>query len=127
MVAQYFDWSCALTWLSIASLCSFDQRNTFVKHSSPVKDYKMLYFQTILWQLKERKYFEFESSIRELAKYYLKIRCKYISKLLNAIGETRAGNLFTITGRVNCALSLVGRKSNYFCPKILPLSNYEEE
>jgi len=37
------------------------------------------------------------------------------------------GNLFTITGRVNCALSLAGRKINWFYPKILPLSNYGEE
>jgi len=37
------------------------------------------------------------------------------------------GNVFTITGRINCELSLVGHKINYFCPKILPLCNYEEE
>jgi len=37
------------------------------------------------------------------------------------------GNLFTITGRIKCALSLAGRKINWFYPHILPLSNYEEE
>jgi len=37
------------------------------------------------------------------------------------------GNLFTITDRMNCALSLAGRKINLFYPKILPLSNSEEE
>jgi len=37
------------------------------------------------------------------------------------------GYLFTITGRMNCALSLAGRKINQFYPKILPLSNNEEE
>ena len=39
----------------------------------------------------------------------------------------RGGNLFTITGRRNCALSLVGRKLNQFYSKVLPLSNCEEE
>jgi len=37
------------------------------------------------------------------------------------------GNLFTITDRVNYALSLAGPKINQFYPKILPLSNNEEE
>jgi len=37
------------------------------------------------------------------------------------------GNLFIITGRMNCALTLAGRKINEFYPKILPLSNNEEE
>ena len=38
------------------------------------------------------------------------------------------GNLITIAGRMNCALSLAGRKIlNRFYPKISPLSNYEEE
>jgi len=36
-------------------------------------------------------------------------------------------NLFIITGRMKCALLLAGRKINRFYPKILPLSNYEEE
>ena len=39
----------------------------------------------------------------------------------------RGGNLFTFTGRRNCALSLVGRKLNQFYSKVLPLSNCEEE
>ena len=37
------------------------------------------------------------------------------------------GNLFTIAGRMNCILLLVGRKINSFYPKILPLCNYKEE
>jgi len=36
------------------------------------------------------------------------------------------GNLFAITGRMNCALSLAGRKINRFYPKILPSCNCEE-
>ena len=36
-------------------------------------------------------------------------------------------NVFTITVRMNCALSLAGCKINYFHPKILPFFNYEEE
>jgi len=31
----------------------------------------------------------------------------------------RVGNLFTITGRMNCALSLAGGNINQFYPKIL--------
>jgi len=37
------------------------------------------------------------------------------------------GNPFTITGRMKCEFSLAGRKINSIYPKILPLSNYEEE
>jgi len=37
------------------------------------------------------------------------------------------GNLFTTTGRVNCVVSLEGPKINKCDPKIIPLSNYEEE
>ena len=37
------------------------------------------------------------------------------------------GNLTTIAGRMNCALSLADCKINRFYPKIPPLSNYEEE
>ena len=39
----------------------------------------------------------------------------------------QGGNLITTPGRMNCALSLAGRKINRFYPKIPPLSNYEEE
>jgi len=43
--------------------------------------------------------------------------------------------MFTITVRMNCALSLAGRKTislagrktNQFYPKIIPLSNYENK
>jgi len=44
-----------------------------------------------------------------------------------AIIYTRGGNLFTITGRMNYALSLAGRKIILFYLKFLPLLNYEEE
>jgi len=37
------------------------------------------------------------------------------------------GNLFSITGHMNCALLLVGCKTKQFYPKILPSFNYEEE
>jgi len=37
------------------------------------------------------------------------------------------GNLFTITGRMNRALSPAGRKINSLYPKLQPLSNNEEE
>jgi len=37
------------------------------------------------------------------------------------------GNLVTIPGRMNCALSRAGRKINRFYLKIPLLSNYEEE
>jgi len=36
-------------------------------------------------------------------------------------------NLFTISDRMNCTLSLASGKITLFYPKILPLSNYEEE
>ena len=36
-------------------------------------------------------------------------------------------NLLIITGRMNCALALAGRKINLMQPKIMSLSNYEEE
>jgi len=39
----------------------------------------------------------------------------------------RSGNLFTITGGMNCTLSLEGRKIIWFYPKMLSLSNYEED
>jgi len=32
------------------------------------------------------------------------------------------GDLFTITGHMNCALSLAGRKIKWFYPKIVPVS-----
>ena len=37
------------------------------------------------------------------------------------------GNLFAITSRMNCAISLAGRKIDRFYPKIPPLFNYDEE
>ena len=41
--------------------------------------------------------------------------------------KTRVGNLFTITGRMSCALSLPGRKINYLYLIILPLSDYKRQ
>jgi len=35
---------------------------------------------------------------------------------------SRVVNLITIAGRMNCSLSLAGRKFNWFYPKIIPLS-----
>ena len=37
------------------------------------------------------------------------------------------GNIFTITGLMSCALSLADRKIYGLFPKVLPLSDYEEE
>jgi len=44
-----------------------------------------------------------------------------------AHSKAGVGNLFAITGRMNCSLSLAGRKFSSFYPKIILLSNYEEE
>jgi len=47
---------------------------------------------------------------------------------LAACFRSGMGNLFVIVGRMNCALSLAGRKIHQFHPpEILPLSNFEEE
>ena len=46
--------------------------------------------------------------------------------LLAQCTESRVRNLFTITGRMNCALLLAGCKINYFYPKIPPLPNYKK-
>jgi len=35
------------------------------------------------------------------------------------------GNLLVITGRINCGLSMAGRKQQSIYPKVLPLSFYE--
>ena len=42
------------------------------------------------------------------------------------LSKSGFGNLFTITSRTNCALSLAGRKIIWFDPKLLLLSDYEE-
>jgi len=36
-----------------------------------------------------------------------------------------AGNIFTVTGRIDGGLSLAGRKNNLFNQEIQPLSHYE--
>ena len=49
------------------------------------------------------------------------------SSLWFLLRRTWLGNLFTITGRMNCALSLEGRRINWFYLKILPFSDFEEQ
>ena len=58
---------------------------------------------------------------------YVLFQCFYGTSGFFGWPTPGVGNLFTITGRTNCVLSLAGRKIYWFYPKVLPLSNYEEE
>jgi len=59
------------------------------------------------------------------------IFCKRAAKCLVSVQylschlKPAVGNLFAIMDCMNCAISWLGCKINYFYPKILPLSNYE--
>ena len=58
---------------------------------------------------------------------YLFTQCYCFQFALIRTSYNTSGNLFTVTGRMNCALSQASRKINKVHPKILPLFNNEEE
>jgi len=55
-------------------------------------------------------------------KWFVKSRKNHLSTVVALLYRSSVGNTFTITGHINCALSLMGHKINQFNPKILPLT-----